>query len=242
MAGLSLVVVCATRSNAVSSEGGNRRPRRRARSKIPAAALGLNEYFGSTFASRACDNEHTAASLGHSEPASVKQPPDGGAVRADTHADRSPPVLGHGRSAAGEPPQHGGEVLAVVGGQSASDVLPQNPTGSRLSSDTALVPEQSAPFTIQSCTSASHREVLAGGASGHKVNSSTESPSVEGGHVVVEIHVGPVAAQHPARHRVDLTHADDAVSGTLQPEAEALDTGEQGQDVHVSLRRTSIVE
>jgi hypothetical protein len=36
-----------------------------------------------------------------------------------------------------------------------------------------------------------------------------------------------VAAQHPARHRVDLAHADDAMPGTLEAEAEPFDTGEQ---------------
>jgi hypothetical protein len=72
VAGLSLVVVCATCSNAVCSEGGNDLPRFSARLRIPAHAFWLKKYRGGTSSSKMSDNEHSTASLGDSEEASVQ--------------------------------------------------------------------------------------------------------------------------------------------------------------------------
>jgi hypothetical protein len=220
---VSGVEVAAIAARAAASLGGSLRSRLLARSMIPRAALGLNEYFGSTFFSRTCDNKHATASLGHSEPSSVKQPPDGGSVGSDAHSAGSPPVLGHFGPRSGEPPQHGGEVPAVVGGQSASDVLPENPTGSRLSSDTALVPEQSAPLPIQAFTSSSHGEVLARASPANSVNSSSVLMAVEFGDVAVDGGVGPVVAEHRLALLVDFAVGDDGVAGGFDTPVEAAD-------------------
>ena len=72
MSGLSLVVVCTTCANAVRSEGGNSRPRFSARRRIPAHAFGLKKNLGGTSVSKMSDNEHSTASLGDSEVASVQ--------------------------------------------------------------------------------------------------------------------------------------------------------------------------
>jgi hypothetical protein len=71
--GLGLVVVCATRSNATASEGGNRLPRFSARRRIPAQALWLKEYLSRCSpVSKMSDNDDATAPLGNSEPLSVQ--------------------------------------------------------------------------------------------------------------------------------------------------------------------------
>lgn len=73
MPGLSLVVVCATRSNACCSKGGNARFLFLARRRIPKQAFALKKYrSGTEPVSRTCDNEDTAAPLWNSEELSVK--------------------------------------------------------------------------------------------------------------------------------------------------------------------------
>jgi len=73
MTGLALVVVSTTCSNALSSEGGNARPRFSARRRMPRQAVALKKNrCGTSPVSSVSDNEHTAASLGHSEELSVK--------------------------------------------------------------------------------------------------------------------------------------------------------------------------
>ncbi|MEN9418397.1 MAG: hypothetical protein RI988_2017, partial [Pseudomonadota bacterium] len=53
---------------------GSSRPRRSARRRIPRQAVALKKYRGGTLpaSSSVSDNEHTAASLGHSEVLSVQ--------------------------------------------------------------------------------------------------------------------------------------------------------------------------
>jgi hypothetical protein len=58
-----------------SSNFGNVFPRFAARRRIPAHAFGLKQYFFGVEVSRTCDNEHTAAALGHSEVLGVESPP-----------------------------------------------------------------------------------------------------------------------------------------------------------------------
>jgi hypothetical protein len=76
MPGLGLVIICAACSNAVRSKGGNTLPRLSARRNIPphAVALKKNRRGIKPFSST-CDNEHTAAALGHSEILGVEYPP-----------------------------------------------------------------------------------------------------------------------------------------------------------------------
>ena len=50
-------------------------PLRSARRRMPEQAFALKKYLGATSVSKTSDNEHAAASLGHSEILSVKHPP-----------------------------------------------------------------------------------------------------------------------------------------------------------------------
>jgi hypothetical protein len=67
-----LVGIDATLSKAVCKSGGNFFPLLSARRRIPEQAFALKKYRGGTSpVSKISDNEHTAASLGHSPPLSV---------------------------------------------------------------------------------------------------------------------------------------------------------------------------
>jgi hypothetical protein len=66
----------ATASSASRKGAGRSFPRFAARRRIPAQAFALKKYRRGTLpeSSRMSDNEHTTASLGHSEELSVKNP------------------------------------------------------------------------------------------------------------------------------------------------------------------------
>jgi hypothetical protein len=65
----------AAASRAARKGSGNVRPRAVARRRIPAHAFALKKYFGGTFSSKVCDNEHATATLGDSKILSVKNSP-----------------------------------------------------------------------------------------------------------------------------------------------------------------------
>jgi hypothetical protein len=110
---------------------------------IPLAAVGLKKYLrGTGRVSSTSDNEHTAASLGHSEVLSVKHP-----VR--------PPIPEVGQGS-----QNDSHVPATVRREKARDVLDENPTGSELASETHELVEKSGSFASQPSTASSHAEVL----------------------------------------------------------------------------------
>src|SRR5690606_41144806 len=70
---LSLVVVCATCSNAVCSKGGNCLPRVSARRRIPRQAVALKQYRRRwSPVSRIADKEHATAALWNSKVLSVQ--------------------------------------------------------------------------------------------------------------------------------------------------------------------------
>jgi hypothetical protein len=71
-----IIVACATERRANSNASGNAFPRFSARRSIPAHAVELKKYLdGIEVVSSTCDNEHTAASLGHSEILGVEDAP-----------------------------------------------------------------------------------------------------------------------------------------------------------------------
>src|SRR5438067_412908 len=70
------VVDVTTAISASESAGGSVFPRVAARRRIPAQAVALKKYrCGIEPFSSTCDNEHTAASLGHSEILGIENPP-----------------------------------------------------------------------------------------------------------------------------------------------------------------------
>jgi len=68
----------ATARSACSNAGGNVRPRRLARRRIPAAAFGESEYLSDAFGSRIvvsdCDHENSPSTLGDGEVLRVENP------------------------------------------------------------------------------------------------------------------------------------------------------------------------
>jgi hypothetical protein len=159
MSGLSLVVICATRSNAVCSEGGNVLPRFSARRRIPAHAFGLKKNLGATDSSKMSDNEHPTASLGDPEVATVQHPV-------------GPPI-----PEVAQRPEDGSQVPSSVRRQEASDVLDDAPAGTELSQDAVELPPEPGPFSTQALAMSCDGDVLAGEPSVNKVNGSGSEPS-----------------------------------------------------------------
>src|SRR5690606_6699561 len=140
-------------SSAARRKGGNDAPRASARRSIPFAAFGLKKYLdGTGCVSKTSDNEHTTASLGHSEVLSVKH------------------TVGVPIPEFRQRPEDGSHVPPSVRRQKSRDVLDDHPTGTELIKDTSELEEESGSLSSQSSTASSHREVLAGKTSANKVN------------------------------------------------------------------------
>jgi hypothetical protein len=152
-----LVVVCATRSNAVCSEGGNDLPRFSARRRIPAHAFWLKKNLGGTSSSKMSDNEHSTASLGDSEEASVQHSVG---VPIPEFAQR---------------PEDGTQVPSSVARQESSDVLDDAPPRPQLAKDAVKLPPESAAVASQTRTISCDGDVLAGESSVNKLNVSEPS-------------------------------------------------------------------
>jgi hypothetical protein len=89
-------------------------PRFAARRKIPEQAFGLKKYrCGTSPVSKMSDNEHTAASLWHSEMLSVKNP------------------VGEPIPAFRQAAEEGAKRPSSVDGQNAGDILPNQPAGAK---------------------------------------------------------------------------------------------------------------
>jgi hypothetical protein len=124
--------VCeATASRAKFNASGNSLPRFSARRRIPAHAVELKKNLdGIDVVSSTCDNEHTTASLGHSEVLGVEDPPRD-CARGSKHTTSVAPLspwcderiifAGKSRKKASEG--------VVFGGQNSGDVLPKDNGG-----------------------------------------------------------------------------------------------------------------
>ena len=190
---------------------GNGRSRLAALARIPAAALGLKENFGGTSDCRTADNEHTAASLGHSEELSVKHPV-------------GPPIPEFF-----QPSKDDGHICSAVRGKKARDVLDENPTGSDLSDDAMELVPEARPLTSEASSATGHGEVLAREPSANKVGCSPLA-SV-GGDVIVDVGTEAATEDAPARG-VFLDLSDDGVSCSFESKVESSDAGEQGKNPH----------
>jgi hypothetical protein len=100
--------------------------------------LAESENFGSGLSSRMSDNEHTAASLGHSEPLSVKHPPD------------------HAIPEVNERGYDGCEISTTSRREEPGNILTDNPAGIRLSNEPVELPPERATVRSQSSTFACH--------------------------------------------------------------------------------------
>jgi hypothetical protein len=170
VASLCLVVVCATRSSAVRSEGGNARPRRSARRRIPAQALGLKKYRRRTPPiSKISDNEHTTSSLG-----------DGARVAVHSDILSVEHSVGETIPALCQPAEDGAESPSSVQRQDAGDVLPSDPTGAKAASKAAKLERQVATVVIEPTTESRDAERLARGSTDEKIDSCILSLSDRG--------------------------------------------------------------
>ena len=156
--------------NALSSCGGNVRPRFSARRKIPVAARGVKKYRRGARSSRTCDNEHTIAPLGHSEKLAVQHTPRRTAPRADTASRCAPTFDRDLGKEAGKLSKNAREVFAPVAAEKAIDILNDHPAGSECMSDAHELIEESGALSSQASTLARHAKVLAGEASTNNVN------------------------------------------------------------------------
>src|SRR5690606_15253807 len=205
---LGSLIPCAARSSAARRKGGSDAPRRSARRSTPLAAFGLKKYLdGTGCVSKTSDNEHTTASLGHSEVLSVKH-------------TVGPPIPEFPQR-----PDDGSHVLAPVGRQKSRDVFDDHPTGAELIKDASELEEESGPLASQPSTVSSHREVLAGKASANKVNW-FKPVSANRLHILDRLCLGELPSQHPAAPRVDLDHPDRRHPGPADPLVEPADAGE----------------
>ena len=153
MAGLGLVVIRATCSNAIRSKGGNFLARFAARRSIPAQAFALKKYrCGTSPVSKMSDNEDATASLGHSEELSVQHSP--GATIPEFR----------------QRPDDGAKVPPAVRGQDTGDVFPDDPPRPQSASKPAKLDGQVATRILQAATSSGEGEGLAGSSSGQNVD------------------------------------------------------------------------
>ena len=153
VAGLGLVVIRATCSNAIRSKGGNFLARFAARRSIPAQAFALKKYRrGTSPVSKMSDNEDATASLGHSEELSVQHSP--GATIPEFR----------------QRPDDGAKVPPAVRGQDTGDVFPDDPPRPQSASKPAKLDGQVATRILQAATSSGEGEGLAGSSSGQNVD------------------------------------------------------------------------
>jgi hypothetical protein len=153
--GLSVVVVRATAAKAAESGRGSCRPRVSARRKIPAAALRLKEYLGGTSASSTSAKEVNAPPpLGHAEVAAVQDSP-GEVVNPDV----------------GQRRENEGEIAAAVRGKQSGYVLKEHPapSGEKSGSDAGELKEEPRTLPVESRTSSSDGDILAGEAADEQI-------------------------------------------------------------------------
>jgi hypothetical protein len=72
---------------------------------------------------------------------SVKHAPDCDSIGTDADTCVAPSLFGDGGGVACESSEYGGEVVAFVAGESASDIFPHHPFGAEFVSDSALFVE-----------------------------------------------------------------------------------------------------
>jgi hypothetical protein len=120
---------------------------------MPKQAFAESENFGSGDSSRMSDNEHTAASLRHSEVLSVKYRP------------------GHAIPAFGKRPDDRLKVCPVSAREEPGDILSDNPCGLEVSDEPVILPPECATVASQSAACSCNTVVLAGESSGENIDS-----------------------------------------------------------------------
>lgn len=211
--------------NARSKSAGSVLRRLVARRRIPAAARGLKQYLGWAWATKACDNEDSTASLGRAEVLSVENTPHSAAPRSGCHTRASPSRSGSMDVGAHEGAQDECEVQALVGGESAIHVLPDRPLRAEGVPEAGEVPEQPGVISVESATDrVGGREIGTGRSGGENVDR-FEIVGLECREVGMADHSRPMAREHPATERLRLAlPADRAQTGAMQPAVKTADT------------------
>jgi hypothetical protein len=214
---LPLIVICAARSNAVCSEGGNCLPRFAARRRIPLQAVALKKNRGGTSpVSRISDNEHASAALWNSEVLSVQH------------------SVGEPIPEFDQPSEDGTKVPSSIARQDAGDVLPHQPSGPCAISKPEKLERQVATVVSQSASKAGDAERLAGGASDKKVNWPIFVGS-DRGEVAVKRNIGVMVRQHSARECLDLGEEGGLPSERMPGGGCGFDAGTDGAVPHAAL-------
>lgn len=215
---LSLVVGGATRSNAVCSKGGNFLPRFSARRRIPAHAFALKKNFcGIEPFSSTCDNEHTAAALGHSEILGIEDPPRNCSLGAK-HTTSVFPFLPWWDELAIFPGKEAKECAksVVFGREDARDVFPDGDAWSSSSCCSFLINGIGKLHVLDSQKTTVISQPLAGTGNGKRLAwrsadkdvGSHDIPLEDGGsnlgHIAKVGNVRPVVRQHSTREWLNL--------------------------------------
>ena len=175
------------------------------------------------------DNEHTLASLGHTEVLSVKHTPCGTALGAAADSAVAPSTCGDFGIKPGDFTKYNRKISPFATGQQAGDVLKDQPIGSDLISEPYEVEEQSGAFASQSSTTSSHAPVLAWHPSANNIG----PWAVNGSHlpyVTQAQDIGVMVRQDAVALFVDFDLGDDTHTRRLEASAETLDTGKAGDD------------
>ena len=136
-----------------------------ARRRMPLQAVALKKYrCGTSPVSKISDNEHTAASLGHSEVLSVKKPV-GEPIPEDS-----------------QEPEEGSKIPPSVRRQDAGDVLPDQPAGPIAASNCTEGKHEVATRIVQSLSESGDTEGLAGGSAAENIETCIR-PLLKPGHV-----------------------------------------------------------
>jgi hypothetical protein len=152
------------------------------------------------------DNEHTATSLGHSEPLSVQ------------HSVGEPiPELC-------QPPEEGTKVPSSSRGEHTGDVFPNAPAGTEAVKKAEIDEGQVATRVSQSFAESGDGEGLAGGSSDQKLNCSLfNGPFFMSVHVSVVRNVRVVVREHLRWESLDLGEADGLPSEPMPSDGRGLD-------------------
>ncbi len=210
----------ATTFSASAKGRGNSFPRFAARRRIPEQAFALKKYRGCTSpVSKVSDNEHTAASLGHSEILSVKN------------------AVGEPIPEFCQPPEQGSKCPTSVCRQDAGDVFPYQPAGPISCSNGKIGKHEVATRVCQSFSESGDAEALAGSSADEKIDSCI-GPYLEVRHVAEIRHGRIVMREQSARKRLDLAEPCRAPAQWMPRDTRGLDPRANGTVDHTASHKS----
>ena len=190
------------------------------RRRNPAHAFALKKYLcGTSPISSTSDNEHTAASLGHSEPLSVQH-------------SVGPPV-----PQLPQRPEEGTKIPSSPAGQDTGDVLPDNVSRPVTCSDRKKDKHEAASGIVEPLSEPCDGEGLARGSSDENIDICIR-PLLEPGHVAPVGDARKTLRQDGTGEGLDLGERDRRPPKAVPRGARGLDAGADGQVLHRSTANT----